>query len=180
MRAKSLLRLGAAIALALFLTACGGVQRVPETGIFKQKALRPYNIKGTWYYPADTPNLDETGIASYYGPDGTHGKPTATGEIFDQNAMTAAHKTLPIPSYAEVTNLSNGRRVTVKVNDRGPFWDGRIIDMSVVGAKALGFYGAGLAKVRVQAVPPPVGVTLLTPDGRRIEGSRRTQFTLYP
>jgi rare lipoprotein A len=91
------------------------------------------------------------GIASWYGP-GFHGKKTATGEIFDMYEMTAAHKTLPIPSYAEVTNLKNNRTVIVRVNDRGPYVGNRVLDLSYAAAKKLGIQGIG--KVEVKAITP--------------------------
>jgi rare lipoprotein A len=113
------------------------------------KIGNPYKIKGVWYYPQLDYSYDEVGIASWYGP-GFHGKATANGEIYDQDDMTAAHKTLPMPSIVRVTNLDNGRSIKVRVNDRGPFVDGRIIDLSRRGAQMLGFYGAGTARVRVE------------------------------
>jgi rare lipoprotein A len=113
----------------------------------------PYQIDGVWYYPQDDPNYDESGIASWYGAP-FHGQSTANGELYDQNALTAAHKTLPMPSYVRVTNLENGRSIIVRVNDRGPFVNGRVIDMSRRGAQLLGFDQVGTARVRVQAVQP--------------------------
>jgi rare lipoprotein A len=113
------------------------------------KVGRPYQIADVWYYPREDYAYDETGIASWYGP-GFHGKSTANGEIYDQNAMTAAHRTLPMPSTVQVTNLENGRSVKVRINDRGPFAHGRIIDLSKRAAELLGFRNQGTAKVRVQ------------------------------
>ena len=95
----------------------------------KYKIGKPYQSKGIWYYPKVDYSYDRTGIASWYGP-GFHGKKTANGEIYDQNGLTAAHKTLPMPSLVQVTNLENGRSLRLKVNDRGPFVHGRIIDVS--------------------------------------------------
>lgn len=112
----------------------------------------PYQVDGTWYYPAEDYGYDETGIASWYGPD-FHGKPTATGERYDMNDITAAHKTLPMPSVVRVTNLENGRSLVVRVNDRGPFVRGRIIDLSRRSAQLLGIHAPGTAKVRVQILP---------------------------
>ncbi len=112
------------------------------------KIGNPYQIKGVWYYPAVDYNYNKTGIASWYGP-GFHGKLTANGETYDQNALTAAHKTLPLPSIVQVTNLENGRSIKVTVNDRGPYAFGRIIDMSRRGAQLLGFHRQGTARVRV-------------------------------
>ncbi len=113
------------------------------------KIGEPYQIDGTWYYPKEDYGYVETGIASWYG-DEFHGKPTANGEVYDQYSVSAAHRTLPLPSLVRVTNLENGRSMVVRVNDRGPFARGRIIDMSRRGAEALGFYGPGTAKVRVE------------------------------
>jgi rare lipoprotein A len=111
--------------------------------------LRPYQIRGRWYRPAEQPDYDEVGLASWYG-DAFHGRPTATGEPFDMHALTAAHKTLPLPGLVEVTNLANGRRVVLRINDRGPFVDGRIIDLSRAAADALDLRQAGVGRVRVR------------------------------
>ena len=113
----------------------------------------PYQVEGKWYVPTYEPNYDEIGIASWYGPT-FHGKDSASGEKFDENAMTAAHPTLPIPSLVRVTNLENGRSVVVRLNDRGPFVDDRIIDMSRAAGKALDMQAKGTARVRVQYVGP--------------------------
>lgn len=113
----------------------------------------PYQVEGKWYVPTHEPNYDEVGIASWYGPT-FHGKDSASGEVFDENAMTAAHPTLPIPSLVRVTNLENGKSVIVRLNDRGPFVDDRIIDMSKKAGAALGMHAKGTAKVRVQYVGP--------------------------
>ena len=115
----------------------------------RYKVGNPYKIKGIWYYPKIDYNYDQTGIASWYGP-GFHGKITANGETYDQNALTAAHRTLPMPSIVQVTNLENGRSIKVTVNDRGPYAFGRIIDMSRRGAQLLGFHQKGTARVRVK------------------------------
>ncbi len=123
----------------------------PGQGRFKVGS--PYEVRDVWYYPAVDPFYDETGIASWYG-DPFHGRVTANGEIYDMNALTAAHKTLPLPTFVRVTNLENGRSIVVRVNDRGPFVHGRIIDMSRRGAQLLSFDMAGTAKVRVTVLPP--------------------------
>ncbi len=117
----------------------------------RYKIGNPYQIKGVWYYPAIDYNYDKSGIASWYGP-GFHGKRTANGETYDQNALTAAHKTLPLPSIVQVTNLENGRSIKVTVNDRGPYAFGRVIDMSRRGAQLLGFHRKGTARVRVRVL----------------------------
>ena len=116
-------------------------------GIYK--IGNPYQINGIWYYPAEDYEYDETGIASWYGA-AFHGRKTANGEDYDMNALTAAHRTLPLPSFVRVTNLENGRAIVLKVNDRGPFAKGRIIDISRQGAQLLGFQNQGTARVRVQ------------------------------
>ncbi len=115
-------------------------------------ASRPYEVRGKRY----TPMLDETGyaeegIASWYGRK-FHNYHTSNGEVYDMFAMTAAHKTLPLPSFARVTNLDNGKSVIVRVNDRGPFHDDRIIDLSYSAAYKLGYYRQGTARVKVEAV----------------------------
>lgn len=113
------------------------------------KIGKPYKVAGNWYYPKEEFNYDRTGLASWYG-DKFHGKRTANGEVYDQTLMTAAHKTLPMPVMARVTNLENGKQVVVRINDRGPFVQGRIIDLSSRAAEALDFKSAGVAKVRVE------------------------------
>ncbi|MEM7679854.1 MAG: septal ring lytic transglycosylase RlpA family protein [Pseudomonadota bacterium] len=122
----------------------------PSQGSFK--VGKPYQIKGVWYRPRETYNFTETGIASWYGPQ-FHRKQTANGEIFDMNEMTAAHRTLQLPSIVRVTNLENGRSLIVRVNDRGPFARGRIIDLSRKSAELLGFKKQGTAKVKVEVLP---------------------------
>lgn len=115
------------------------------------KVGQPYQINGIWYYPKVDYSYVEEGIASWYGP-GFHGKETANGAIFDMNKVSAAHRTLPMPSMVRVTNLENGRSLKVKVNDRGPFARNRIIDLSRRGAQLLGFEQKGTALVRVEIV----------------------------
>ncbi|MGB8839459.1 MAG: septal ring lytic transglycosylase RlpA family protein [Aliidongia sp.] len=117
------------------------------------KLGQPYQINGTWYYPSADFNYDETGIASWYGPDFDQ-KVTANGEIFDQNLASAAHKTMALPTIVQVTNLDNGRSIEVRVNDRGPFVGNRILDVSRRAAQLLGFEEVGTAKVRVRVVAP--------------------------
>lgn len=111
----------------------------------------PYQIDGVWYYPKVDYNYDQTGIASWYGP-GFDGKATANGETYDQNALTAAHNTLPLPTIVRVTNLENGRAIELRINDRGPFAHGRIIDVSRRAAQLLGFETSGTARVRVEVL----------------------------
>jgi rare lipoprotein A len=112
---------------------------------------KPYVVGGRLYVPKVDPDYSQVGLASWYGDD-FHGRYTANGEIFDKNAITAAHPTLPLPSYARVTNLKNHRSIVVRINDRGPYVGNRIIDLSTRTAKLLGFYGHGLAKVKVEYV----------------------------
>ncbi|MGB0577645.1 MAG: septal ring lytic transglycosylase RlpA family protein [Alphaproteobacteria bacterium] len=115
------------------------------------KIGKPYQIKGTWYYPAVNYGYVEKGIASWYGPQ-FHGRKTANGEIFDMNTVSAAHRTLPLPSVVQVTNLKNGRSLKIRINDRGPFAKNRIIDLSRRAAQLLGFERAGTALVRVEII----------------------------
>jgi rare lipoprotein A (peptidoglycan hydrolase) len=117
--------------------------------ISSYKIGKPYSIGGVWYVPREDPTYDRTGMGSWYGAD-FHGRLTANGEIYDMNAMTAAHPTLPLPSYVDVTNVANGKTVRVRVNDRGPYIGGRIIDMSRAAARQLGFETQGKAEVRVR------------------------------
>lgn len=137
------------------LTACAGEREVSRSGYGGDggyyKVGRPYKIKGQVYTPQEDYSYDETGIASWYGSD-FHNQKTANGEIFNKNELTAAHKTLPMPSLARVTNLENGRAIVVRINDRGPFAYSRIIDLSQRSAQLLGFERQGTAKVRVQVL----------------------------
>ncbi len=140
--------------MALFAAGCAGsgnTVSMPQAGVYK--IGEPYQVQNTWYYPREQPTYDETGIASWYGAD-FHGRRTANGEVFDRNALTAAHPTLPLPSNVRVTNLENGRSLVVRVNDRGPFAGGRLIDLSERAADLLGYKGKGLAPVRVSYVGP--------------------------
>ena len=130
----------------------------PSAASPRYKLGTPYQISGAWYYPDYDPDYDRIGVASWYGPT-FHGRPTANGERFDMNELTAAHPTLPMPSRVRVTNLENGRALVLRVNDRGPFVDGRIIDLSRRGAQLLGFHRQGVARVRVQYL----GLDDLTP-----------------
>jgi rare lipoprotein A len=120
---------------------------------------KPYEIGGRWYYPKAQPDYDQVGLASWYGA-AEHNHHTANGEIFDQYGLSAAHKTLPLPSIVEVTNLANGKKLRVRLNDRGPFVDGRLIDLSRGAAEKLGFDRQGVAKVRVRYIgaAPPLAV----------------------
>ena len=118
--------------------------------------MSSYSVRGKRYYTLPTSkNYSEIGIASWYGTK-FHSRRTSSGERYNLLAMTAAHKTLPLPTYVEVTNLKNQRKIIVKVNDRGPFKPDRIIDLSYVGAKKLGMLGRGTTFVRVKAIDPTV------------------------
>ena len=119
----------------------GGVYRVGK----------PYMVAGRVYVPEEDINYSAVGLASWYGDD-FHGRYTANGEIFDMNSISAAHPTLPLPSYVRVTNISNHRSIVVRVNDRGPYVGNRVIDLSVKTAQLLGFYGHGVARVKVEYV----------------------------
>lgn len=123
---------------------------VPKGGGYYRLG-KPYEIGGRTYTPEENPSYSETGLASWYGDD-FHGRKTANGEVFDQTSLSAAHPTLPIPSYVRVTNLSNQRSVIVRVNDRGPYHANRLIDVSVRTAKMLGFYDQGVTRVKVDYV----------------------------
>ncbi|MEG1452811.1 septal ring lytic transglycosylase RlpA family protein [Brevundimonas sp.] len=125
------------------------IPSVSDAAPFVSGTMRPYTIRGRTYRPAEQPDYNETGQASWYGQY-HHGRSTSTGERFDMNALTAAHKTLPLPSMVEVTNPANGRRVLLRVNDRGPFVDSRIIDLSRGAADALGLLNQGVGEVRVR------------------------------
>ena len=128
----------------------------------------PYKINGKWYYPAVDYDYEEIGIASWYGP-GFHGKQTANGEIFDQNKVSAAHRTLPMPSIVRVTNLDNGKVLPkVRVNDRGPFAGNRIIDLSKKAAQELGFVNTGIAKVKVEILENESREHALVNSGNKI------------
>jgi rare lipoprotein A len=120
-------------------------------GSSNYKVGEPYQVKGEWYYPKEDYSYDETGIASWYGAD-FHGQKTANGEIYNKDELTAAHKTLPLPSLARVTNLDNGKSIVVRINDRGPFVGTRLIDVSQRSAQLLGFEQNGTANVRVQVL----------------------------
>lgn len=160
----------AGICAAFLLTGCAETRltmhaakkltstRENPAGIYK--VGNPYRIRGVWYYPKVDYTYQETGIASWYGPQ-FHNRPTANGQIFNMNAISAAHRTLPLPSRVQVTNLQNGRSLKVLVNDRGPFAHGRIIDLSRRAAQLLGFERTGTARVRV---------TIIAHESRQLAG----------
>jgi rare lipoprotein A len=137
----------------------GGVYRVGQ----------PYMVAGRMYYPQADPNYRSEGLASWYGED-FHGRLTANGEVYDMHSLSAAHPTMPMPSYARVTNLTNRRSVIVRVNDRGPYHGNREIDLSGKAAEVLGFRDHGLARVRVEYVGP---APLEGSDDRRLLATLR-------
>lgn len=135
------------------------VSQIPDavpTPISGPVKANPYNVMGKAYYPIpDARGYNVTGTASWYGTK-FHGQATANGENYDLYGMSAAHKTLPLPCYVRVTNLENGRSVIVRVNDRGPFYSDRVIDLSFAAAKKLGYAEVGTARVRVEGIDPAV------------------------
>jgi rare lipoprotein A len=158
---RSASRKALGLGLALVLAACASQPKprvaaqppAAKPAVPGVKIGKPYQVFGVTYFPEDDRGYDRTGIASWYGPT-FHEKATANGEIYNQDDVTAAHKTLPMPSWVEVTNLDNGRTLVVRINDRGPFVDGRIIDLSRRSAQLLGVDRPGLARVRVKRVFP--------------------------
>lgn len=168
------------------------LKRVPKGG-GRAQVGKPYKVRGKWYYPKDQPGYVKTGKASWYGPN-FHGRLTANGEIYDMHHLSAAHKTFPLPSYAMVTNLKNGNKVMVRINDRGPFAHGREIDVSAETAELLGFKSAGTADVKVEYVgrapvdgddtkllmasfEPGDGATTRTPDGLMMAAAQTRSAT---
>ena len=144
------------LASAFLFCACAGrvppPQEKPKLIAGMPRSQRPYQIYGVWYYPIPSAqSYKEDGIASWYG-DIFHGKPTSSGEVYNMYGMTAAHKTLPLGAYVKVTNKNNGVTVILRVNDRGPFVAGRVIDLSYTAAQKLGMLQPGTIPVRVEAV----------------------------
>ncbi len=154
--------------VALLLAGCssqppqkpaGSAENSEDTAVRLARALepgykigRPYRIAGQWYKPKEQFDLVQSGVASWYGP-GFHGRLTANGERYDMHAFTAAHRTLQLPSVVRVKNLENGKAIIVRVNDRGPYIDGRVIDLSRKAAEALDVHEKGLANVQVTVLP---------------------------
>jgi rare lipoprotein A len=136
--------------------------KVPKGG-GRYHVGKPYKVANRWYHPKEQPGYDKTGSASWYG-EAFHRRKTANGEIYDMHDLTAAHPTLPIPSYAKVTNLENGRQIIVRINDRGPFVGTRVIDMSKQAAIELDYLRQGKTRVRVQWL----GVAPLNDNGSHI------------
>lgn len=136
------------IVACLILAGCGGSRSWRKGGT---PGTKPYTVRGKTYYPLKSAHgFVEEGMASWYGP-GFHGKKTANGERYNQYAMTAAHKILPLGTTVTVTNLQNRKSITVRINDRGPFVGDRVIDLSRKGAEKIGMIGAGTARVRIQS-----------------------------
>ncbi|NBW06674.1 MAG: septal ring lytic transglycosylase RlpA family protein [Caulobacteraceae bacterium] len=162
---KGVIRAAAVAAATATLAACASVPgmggagrpRVPvvtDPAPIVPGTMRPYQVRGRWYRPmSDARGYDETGLASWYG-DQFNGRATSTGERFDMHALSAAHKTLPLPALVEVTNEANGRSIVVRVNDRGPFVDNRIIDLSRGAAEELDLLSRGVGQVRVRYLGP--------------------------
>ena len=143
--------------LSFVLVACGQKEQVQTQAPPAPPGVKigaPYKVAGKWYTPKAEPDYNEVGIASWYGAD-FHQKQTANGEIYDMNKLTAAHTTLPMPSWVRVTNLDNRRSLILRVNDRGPFVGNRLIDVSRRAAQLLGFERRGTTRVRVEAVSGP-------------------------
>ena len=150
------------LGVMLFLTGCvygradlGNGKYTQASAISGQggvyKVGNPYKIMGKWYYPKEDYDYSEVGVSSWYGKD-FHAKQTANGEKYDMYALTAAHRTLPLPSIVKVTNLENGRSLVLRVNDRGPYAKSRIIDVSKRASQLLGFHTQGTTKVRVEVM----------------------------
>jgi len=139
-------------AAILALSACGGGRDYRPVSDVPVRIGPPYTVRGTTYTPAAEPGYDRVGYATWYGPES--GSKTANGEHFRPDGITAAHTTLPLPSYVEVTALDTGRRIVVRINDRGPFARGRLIDLSRGAADELGVRAQGVAPVRVRVVEP--------------------------
>lgn len=165
--------------LLFLLTSCS-TMRYPVQGV--SYSSKPYYVRDAWHYPQHYYDYDRVGLASWYGPD-FHGRKKAMGEIYNQYTMTAAHKTLPLPTIAKVTNLENGKSVIVLIDDRGPFkYKNRIIDLSVSAAKRLGTHRKGIGKVRVQSLPKEsdaLSLYLKNHGTKTAYGHRRTWEEIY-
>jgi rare lipoprotein A len=159
------LRARLSVAGLLALAGCAGHhQMVADAPV---KIGKPYRVAGITYTPNDDRDYDQSGLASWYGPG--QGRNTANGERFDPKRIGAAHKTLPLPSYVEVTALGTGRRIIVRVNDRGPFVANRIIDLSYAAAQLLGVARTGVSRVRVRRVFPDEATRRALRSGRPAE-----------
>lgn len=177
----------ALLVLPLLLSGCAEMQFLAQAGKMmgedqastepakQYKVGKPYQIEGKTYYPREDWDYVEIGSASWYG-DEFDGRPTANGEKFDKDALTAAHRTLPMPSLVRVTNLENGRTAILRVNDRGPFSRGRIIDVSHQAARVLGFDGKGTAKVKVELLADESKDIATRSGGQITEQPRDTRY----
>lgn len=160
------MRCWAGVALCSLLLASCSQFGPARPGGGTVKTGKPYQVFGKTYTPLQTSlGFEEEGMASWYGRK-FHNRQTANGEVYNMYAHTAAHKTLPLPSWAEVTNLENGRQLIVKINDRGPFVEGRVIDLSYAAARKLGFDREGTARVHVRALETKEGKILSSSSGR--------------
>lgn len=166
----------AVLSAATLLAGCATTRPVVDGAV---KIGQPYKIAGRTYVPRDDRSYDKTGLASWYGP-GHHGLKTANGERFDMDALTAAHPTLPLPSYVEVTAQSTGRRLLVRINDRGPFVDNRIIDLSRGTARALGVEKEGVTRVRVRRVYPSEAERQALLRGRTVQTAATSRASAVP
>ena len=152
MRDRGSVRIGCLAAAIVALSACGGGRDYRPVSDLPVRIGPPYSVRGTTYTPAADAAYDRVGYATWYGPES--GDQTANGERFRPDGITAAHTTLPLPTYVEVTALDTGRRIVVRINDRGPFARGRLIDLSRGAADELGVRAQGVAPVRVRVVEP--------------------------
>jgi rare lipoprotein A len=136
--------------IVMLLCGCGA-----KTATIKQDSQKSYTVFGKIYYPMKevSPGFSQKGIASWYGP-GFHGKKTSSGETYDMHAMTAAHSVFPLNTLVKVTNLNNDKEIIVRVNDRGPFVNDRVIDLSLAAARDIGMVQCGTAPVRVSVIGP--------------------------
>ena len=179
-RVPGVLLLLLCLSLLLF-TACSTKRAAPTPPPGKPgvKTSKPYTVFGKTYYPlASNQGYEEEGVASWYGPK-FHGRRTSNGEVYDMEAMTAAHKTLPLNTWVQVTNLKTGQTAKVRVNDRGPFVDGRIIDLSKAAARRLGVIGPGTARVKVVALgfkEPGTGVAGKPAEYRQPASYQKGEF----
>lgn len=174
-RVRRAARVGAAVAVCFALANCSQSNKLsrkvdPKYGVSASPRVvelgqpvpkgggtyrvgKPYQVAGRTYVPEENRNYRAEGVASWYGHD-FHGRLTANGEVFDMESITAAHPTLPMPSYVRVTNVANGRSIVARVNDRGPYHGNRLIDVSIKTAQLLGFHSNGIGRVRVEYVGP--------------------------
>jgi len=183
------IRLVSGCFIVLFLSACTfgvpfGGQKADKSGsgsLTKSKYGNPssYIVMGKRYYVMDSAKgFTQKGVASWYGPN-FHGKRTSSGEIYNMHAMTAAHKTLPIPVYVKVKNVTNGKTAIVLVNDRGPFAHGRVIDLSYAAAKKLGVVGPGTAKVEIFALDSSKKVSRAAVSATPLKTTVQQQSNMY-